>query len=52
MTDDTHIQEYEYKAEMQQLLDGALGSPSLKRFVRVLTAADLRAAIAHVEAGL
>jgi len=39
-------------AEMQQLLDGALGSPSLKRFVRVLTAADLRAAIARVEAGL
>lgn len=40
------------EAEMQQLLDGALGSPSLKRFVRALTAADLRAAIAHVEAGL
>ncbi|MDP2005316.1 MAG: glycerol dehydrogenase [Rubrivivax sp.] len=38
--------------ELQQLLDGALGSPSLKRFVRVLTAADLRAAITRVEAGL
>ncbi len=38
--------------ELQQLLDGALGSPSLKRFVRVLTATDLRAAITRVEAGL
>ncbi len=38
--------------EMAQLIAGALGSPSLKRFVRVLTGADLRTAIARVEAGL
>lgn len=36
--------------EMDQLLAGVLGSPSLKRFVRTLTAEDLRAAIGAVEA--
>jgi glycerol dehydrogenase len=38
-------------AELAQLIDGALGSPSLKRFTRVLSAADLQAAIQRVEAG-
>lgn len=36
--------------EMDQLIAGALGSPSLKRFVRTLSADDLRAAIEQVEA--
>lgn len=40
------------EAEMQQLLDGTLGSPSLRRFVRPLGSDDLRAAIAQVETGL
>lgn len=38
--------------ELRQLLDGTLGSPSVKRFVRALSAADLRAAITHVETAL
>lgn len=38
-------------AELAQLIDGAMGSPSLKRFARVLSAADLQAAIQRVEAG-
>ncbi|MDB5885592.1 MAG: uncharacterized protein JWR74_1763 [Polaromonas sp.] len=39
-------------AEMAQLIQGTLGSPSLQRFVRPLKAEDLQAAIAQVEAGL
>lgn len=35
--------------ELQQLIEGALGSPSLRRFVRPLQGADLQAAIARVE---
>jgi glycerol dehydrogenase len=35
--------------ELERLIDGALGSPSLRRFVRPLQAHDLQAAIAHVE---
>ncbi len=36
-------------AEMEQLIAGALGSPSLRRFVRVLSADDLLQAIKRVE---
>jgi glycerol dehydrogenase len=38
--------------ELNQLILGTLGSPSLQRFVRPLKAEDLQAAIAQVEAGL
>jgi hypothetical protein len=37
---------------LNQLIQGALGSPSLRRFVRTLDSADLTAAIHQVETGL
>lgn len=40
------------EAEMQLLVEGAMGSPNMKNFVRTLTPDDLLKAIERVEAGL